>query len=168
MHRGISDQAKPRYCIPNMMKHPNGSQNNRGHTFSLKPGTTVMDGLMQHGLRWHARDKSGIRQPIRTLLRGSGPDSSLQQRPRATPFCMPCILLNGWRGQTVLVPKGRRLPPDGSFSGPERHVFGQGNGKPHEKGPQHRLRALSHLPAAPINAAAARQSHPCKASGRQE
>jgi len=40
-----------------MMKHPNGSQNNRGHTFSLKPGTTVMDGFMQHGLRRHARNK---------------------------------------------------------------------------------------------------------------
>jgi hypothetical protein len=106
-----------------MMKHPNGSQNNRGHTFSLKPGTTVMDGLVQHGLERHTRDKFRYQAAHR--------DSALEPCPKqfATAKTMRHTILHEMHFTKRLarlnspVPKGRRLPPDGSFSVPERHVF---------------------------------------------
>lgn len=121
-HRGTSHRATFRHLIPHMMKRPNGSQNDRGQTSSPEPGTTVMNGLMQH-------DPGNSPYPrclCQTAHRNTAPEAVSGQLS-ATSTIRHAILhathfTERPAGLNSLVPKGRLLPPDGSF-GPAEWYF---------------------------------------------
>jgi len=118
-HRGTSHRATFRHLIPHMMKRPNGSQNDRGQTSSPEPGTTVMNGLMQHG------PGNSPCPRCQTAHRDTAPEAVSGQFSAASTIRHAILHATHFTerpaGLNSLVPKGRLLPPDGSFGPAEWH-----------------------------------------------